>query len=68
MKNQAGFFLCGSLQVHFTNLLARKPAFASPLDHLRGKQNCQALFVYRSELGQNLSFFAYNKILQSDRL
>ena len=27
MKNQAGFFLCGSLQVHFTNLLARKAAF-----------------------------------------
>ena len=48
MKNQAGFFLCDSLRVYFTNLVARKPAF---LDHLLHKQNYQAFFVYRSDLG-----------------
>ena len=37
-------------------LEARKPAF---LHHLRVKQNYQALFVYRSDLGENLcNFFA----------
>ena len=43
MKNQAEFFLCGSLHVYFANLVARKPAF---LHHLWGnsKQNYQALF------------------------
>ena len=44
MKNQAVFFMWLA-----TSLVARKPAF---LHHLRGKQNYQALFVYRSDLGQ----------------
>ena len=50
MKTESGriFFLC-PLQVYFTNLVlvARKPAF------LQGKQNYQALSVYRSDLGEN---------------
>ena len=54
MKYQAGFSLCGSLQVCFTNLLDRKPAF---LHHLRSKQNYQALFVYHSDLRQNYLIF-----------
>ena len=51
MKIESGrIFLC-TLQV-FTNLVlvARKPAF---LHYLRGKQNYQALFVYRSDLREN---------------
>ena len=52
MDTESGrIFLC-ALQVYFTNLVlvARKPAF---LHHLKGKQNYQALFVYRSNLGEN---------------
>ena len=56
-----------------TSLLARKTAF---LHQPRGKQNYQALFVYRSDLGENLCHFLsyftynhnYNKILKSDWL
>ena len=47
MKTESGrTFLCGSLEVYFTNLVlvARKVAF---LHHLLGKQNYQALFVNR---------------------
>ena len=49
-------FLCGSLEVYFTNLVlvARKPAF---LHQLRGKQIYQALFVNRSDVGENLFIF-----------
>ena len=41
------FFLCGSLQVCFTNLVTRKPAF---LHHLCGKKNYEALFVHLTDL------------------
>ena len=59
-----------TLQVYFTNLVlvARKPAF---LHHLRGKQNYQALFVYRSELGENLChflpYFTYNSAVLTEQ-
>ena len=54
--SQGRIFFCGWLQVYFRNLVlvARKPAF---LHHLRGKQNYQALFVYWSDLGENLFHF-----------
>ena len=42
IKNQAGLFVCGSLQVW----VAREPAF---LHHLWGKQNYQPLFVFRPQ-------------------
>ena len=53
MKTESGGVFCVCLlQVYFTNLVlvARKPTF---LHHLRGKQNYQALFVCRSDLGEN---------------
>ena len=51
MKTESGLIFLSTLQV-FTNLVlvARKPAF---LHYLRGKQNYQALFVYRSDLREN---------------
>ena len=52
MKTESGrIFLC-TLQVYFPNLVlgARRQAF---LHHLRGKQNYQALFVYRLDLREN---------------
>ena len=57
MKTESGrTFLYGSLEVYFTNLVlvARKAAF---LHHLLGKQNYQALFVNRSDFGENLLIF-----------
>ena len=65
MKNQAGFFFCGSLGVYRTNLVARKPTF---LLHIWG--------VYRSDLGQwlchSLPHFTHNssafhRIILQDR-
>ena len=44
------FFVC----VARYKRVAGKPAF---LHHLWSKQNYQALFVYRSDLGQNLRHF-----------
>ena len=62
MKNQARFFCVGRYNyIHFTNLVARKPAI---LHHFWSKQNYQALFFYRADLGQNLRhflpYFTYN--------
>ena len=52
MKTESGRIFFCTLQVYFTNLVlvARKPAF---LHYFKRKQNYQALFVYRSVLGEN---------------
>ena len=59
MKNQARFFFCVCVARY--KLVAGKTAF---LHHLWSKQNYEALFVYRSDLGQNLChflpYFTYN--------
>ena len=63
MKTESGrTFLCGSVEVYFTNLVlvARKPTF---LHHLLGKQNYQALFVNRSDFGGNLFIFCPNLLI-----
>ena len=61
-------------RVYFTNLVARKPAFWY---HLWGKQNYQALFIYRSGFGHRLChgwpYFTYNsavshRIILQDKL
>ena len=54
MKTESGqiFFVYAASLLYKSGagMVARKPAF---LHHLRGKQNYQALFVYRSDLGAN---------------
>ena len=53
-------FLCSTSllsKILPTNLMACKPAFYIFIHHIWGKQYYQALFVYRTDFGQNSGFF-----------
>ena len=58
---QARFFFVYAANLLYKSgagMVARKPAF---LHHLRGKQNYQALFVYRSDLGANYLIYRFSQ-------